>query len=203
MLAAVGYEKIIERIAMLKKLLLVLILTILTVSALTASAYSLVLPERKTDPVLIMDESGDEILLDEYVFYKRWNGLFLEYYDMEHAYTITDENGSVVVIFTSLSDAFDVDMFIRRLSRDISTIIYLNSTPDADSLTRYLKNIDVICTQRIPERERLLLERRGLKVVETELNSVINIENGKADVEGSDAIVVRCPHCNETFTLYI
>ncbi len=189
---------------MFRKLMIAIALSLIAIPSVFSSSYSMIIPDGMGEDIILMDDSGNEFALDdEYVFFKTWNGFLIEQYSAEGAFTITDYDGSATLIFTRPCESYAMEMLLRRLGRNLSTVVFLSAIADADALVRYAGNADIVALGKIPVHESLVLERSGMSVTEIRWGDVVEMNGGRPEVKGPSHVVVRCPNCGETFTLYL
>ena len=175
--------------------LLALISAMLIASSLFAS-YSIALQERGYPHFAVISRDGDTIALDDYIWYKPWNGLLLERID-DGIYSV-DEGGRSVLLVEEGADITDIRDALR-FNDGIGMII--SALPVLDTKAMEAEGVmDAIITHRLPAREKARLAALGFTIEERRPGEVVDI--GRR-VQEEERILVTCPHCHHAFSIYL
>lgn len=175
-------------------------LTIITIMLMATSlfaSYSIALPERGIPHFSVISDDGDTIALDDYIWYKRWNGLLLERID-DGIYSV-DEDGSSVLLIEEGADIVDIRDALRfndGIELMISALPILDTDAMEDEGVK-----DVIIMTRLSERERVRLEALGFDIEERRPGDVVQI--GGDGTEEAERVLVTCPYCHRSFSIYL
>lgn len=191
----------------MKKFLVLSIVALCCIQVLAASSYSLVTPSRGQEHVVMINDDGRQISLDDGIYFKRWNGHLLEGYG-DGLYTVTDPDGVMVAIFTNdpaTMSNMAVEDFVERTASKASTIIFAGGgISDLDSLAWSCSDADIVTTSRLSSLDSTRAAALGLEVHEIDHGGVVDIVDGHPDIRPSgslDSIIVICPHCGERFAV--
>ena len=185
----------------MKKALLFLILTALMLSSLSASA-DLILPDQDCESfTLISNESGDEFIVDDSVFYKRaLDGEFFVNRFSAHVVLLESDMHDIIVMYGADEKEIDSVLFSLSYSTQSPVLILFNTPPD-DEMIEKLSPEMIYITQSLSNSERALLRRSGTSFTEIDPSSVlrfnddgtIRVISGEASYKGG--IYVTCPQC--------
>ena len=181
----------------MKKAFTILIFLVLSLNIFATA--TIIVPEKDEEHFILL--SGKEMLpLDDYVWYKKWNGLLAQQLD-EGIYIITENSHSVVVAEKD-TEPETIERAIRFEYAD-SLILLGSSYPDAEELKDSgIRNL--LLTRRVSEVERRILSKEGITVSSIREGDVIDFESGKPVLEdGKTPISVICPDCGTRFVIYI
>lgn len=171
---------------------------ILSASVLYAS-YSVVLPYDGESCFEIIGDDGESILLDDYIWSKRWNGLHLERMG-DHIYMITDDDGSII---TAGREASQDELEDILDFWDASTLITEGIMPPHEALDESGVKA-VVTTSRESGRDLAVLDRLGIDVIRAGRGDVIEIDDAVPEKSlSSERILVTCPECGSIFALYL
>lgn len=191
----------------MKKFLLLSIMALCCIPSLVASSYSLVTPSRGQEHVVMINDDGRQISLDDGIYYKRWNGYLLEGYG-DGLYTVTDPDGVMVAIFTNapaMMSNMAVDDFVGRTASKASTIIFAGGgISDLDSLAWSCSGADIVTTSRLSSLDSTRAAALGLEVHEIGAGEAVDVVNGRPVIKPASSlgsIIVICPHCGERFVV--
>lgn len=183
----------------MKRTMVIMALLAALSTYLFADGWTLQLPlSREEAPTVARD--GRDIALDEYVWYKRWQGLLLE--RLAHdVYRIEDGDGTSLVVV----GAADVDGVLEDVSwtlGDADAIVLLTGIPQNTDVIEDL-GVDVYAAGSVDRVSLRRLERAGVDVYRIAAGCDIVIDDGELSVTGGldEGFVVTCPCCGHTFVI--
>lgn len=165
--------------------------------------YSVLCPSRLSpEEFQVMDEDGETIALDDYVYSLKWNGLSLEQLE-DGIYAIT-EGSETVIVATWMATPEAIEDSLRFYWGNPKTLITHGALPDAEDAADWGIG-RIITLRRIPKIEERLFQIEGIEVTEARSGDIIDIINGlPAEYEEpAERVIVTCPDCGHSFTIYI
>ena len=164
---------------------------IMSASILSAS-YSIVTPERNESFYSVLSSDGEVLLIDESIFYKRWNGLLAENI-AEGIYKISDESSSCIIVM----DGYSIEGANLRFENADSIIFLDNPKLDPEALSEIgIRN--AVFARRLSELEERLYQNEGISISYIRPGDIIDIPITEQNTE---RIHVYCPHCGYSFYL--
>ena len=177
----------------------VLLSLLILFSASLSASYSIALPERGHPCFTIIDNDGETIELDGYVWYKRWNGLLLERID-DGIYSVTEGDSSVLLV----EECADISDIKGALRFGRGTALIISALPVLDTEAMEDEGVmDAIIMHRLPEREAARLSALGFRIGERRPGEVVRIGNQGLPLQEERPIIVTCPHCRHSFSISI
>lgn len=185
----------------MKKTLLSIILTALLLSSLSASA-DLILPDQNCESfTLISNESGDEFIVDDTVFYKSvLDGTFFVNRFSDHTVLLESRWNDIIMMYGADEEEIDSVIFSLSYSTE-SPVLILFSTPADDEMIEELSPEMIYITPSLSNSERAMLRRSGTSFAEIDPSSVLRFnDDGSIQVISGEAsykegIYVTCPNC--------
>lgn len=181
----------------MKKILSILALLIISLDLYAAMAIAV--PERDNERFALID-GRDMLILDDYVWYKRWHGLLAEQLD-DGIYMISDGNHAVIAAERSVS-TWELEDTISLYDAD-SLILLGSGIPDVEVL-KDSGITTLLLLNRPTELEKRMLKEEGISAITVKPGDVLDFENGQpVDDNKGTPVSVICPMCGTRFAIYI
>ena len=166
------------------------------------ASYSLAMPASASERLAVISSDGDTIELDSTVWYMRWNGLRLEQM-AEDIYRIEDTDGTAVLAAGCAASIRDIEDVLDHSAYGIGSLILAGGMPEIGVLEDS-GIMSVYTAERIDDRARLVLERRGITAERFGKGAVLGIEDGHPLIEPRlREVHIRCPECGAPFSIFV
>ena len=179
---------------------LITLVAVLSIASLLFADYTVIIPEHRGEYYSLMAENGEILPLDDYVYYKRWNGLLAENLG-EGIYRIEEDGNSVIVVMNGVSES-TLDAALHFENAD--TAILPESFTGFPGILGDAGVSEAVFLRRLSDLERRLYENEGITVSYIRPGALLDITDGlPAIADTGKTITVTCPECGHSFTLYL